>query len=435
MTKTFSKNQLIRLARAVTDGEKIEVGNVEPFLEHSFEESSLLSRFMIRLAAWISLFFASVLVIFPEVGEWLIGVLPDFFLLSDRLATALDYVWGLVGQKVKEQHLMYHLPNIIIYAFGAAGVRQLWRRLHKDNWKDRVQASQQKLANMISEGTTRISFAPGFSMLMVGKGDHVAKSLVLDNVEIGPTIGSSKPTYTDLWAGFYTAEGDRELKRVFEQFNTEEAGEYILFPVVDENLFLPGPDEYDTPPHRMEVAVQLIREHEEALGWSRKRIIIVGDREQQSRFVTTSQSGVMAAAHDDVSLGAIENKHKDVIVVDPTEVTLRKILEVADGREILFRASDDGVERYAAPFYERLSLLGYNPTEEGTLTIGYDMSDLETEHQVMARNHDEYMPVILSRDIFDLIENCPVRGRSFIFVPRLVMHYLKELSLEERRDG
>ena len=69
---------------------------------------------MLRVAAWISLFFASVLVVFPEVGEWLIEVLPGFFLLPERLAKALDYVWGLIGKPVKKQHLMYHLPNTII---------------------------------------------------------------------------------------------------------------------------------------------------------------------------------------------------------------------------------------------------------------------------------------------------------------------------------
>ncbi len=42
----------------------------------------------------LTVFFASVLVVFPEVGEALIEVLPGLFLLPERAAKALDYVWG-----------------------------------------------------------------------------------------------------------------------------------------------------------------------------------------------------------------------------------------------------------------------------------------------------------------------------------------------------
>ena len=430
MTKPLGKFELIKLANAIADGNKVEVGQVKPFLSHSFQETSRLSRFMLRLAAWISLFFASVLVIFPEVGEWLIKVLPDLFVLPDRLAKALDYIWGLVGEKVKKQHLMYHLPNIIVYAFGIAGVRQLWRRLNKNNWKDRVLGAQEKLAGMVADGTACTSYAPGFSLLFVGNGDQVAKSLVLDEPEIGPTLCTTKPGYTDLWAGFVTTEGDQEYERVLKQFNSEEAGEYVLFPVVDEHLFLPGPNEYDTAPHRIEIAVRLIREHEKNCGWAKKRILIVGDKEQRSQFVTASQVGHMETARDEISLRTIENGYEDVIVVDPTEITLKKIIEIADGRHILFRASESGAEKYTRAFYDRLSLLGYEPTKDASLTIGYDISDLETEHQVLAQNHDEYLPVILSRGVFDLLSKSYLRDGTYIFVPRLVKRELQRLVAE-----
>lgn len=427
MAKTLGKFELLKLANAVTDGKKVEVGMVKPFLNHTFEESSRLNHFMLRLAGWISLFFASVLVIFPEVGEWLIKMLPDFFLLPERLAKALDYIWGLVGNPVKKQHLMYHLPNIIVFTFGVAGVRQLWRRLNKNNWKDRVLSAQEKLAEMVADGTARISFAPGFSLLFVGNGDQVAKSLVMDDPEIGPTLGTAKPGYTNLWGRFAITEGDNEYGRVLKQFNSEEAGEYVLFPVVDEHLFLPGPYEYDTAPHRIEIAVRLIREHEKSCGWPKKRILIVGDKEQRSRFVTASQKGHVETARDEISLRTIENRYEDVIVVDPTDVTLKKIIEIADGRQVFFRASDRGAEKYSKSFYHRLSLLGYEPKKDATLTIGYDISDLETEHQVLSQNQDEYLPVILSRSVFDLLAKSHLRNGSYIFVPRLVKRELQRI--------
>ncbi len=185
MEKPLSKKTLIAIATAIKNDEKVEIELIDPFLSHKFEELTKTSRFMLKVAAGLSLFFASVLVIFPEVGEWLIKVLPGFFLLPERLSKALDYVWGLVGEPVEQQHLMYHLPNIIVYAFGVAGIRQLWKKLNKNNWKDLVARSQEKLAKTIEDGTARFRFAPGLSLLFIGDGDQLGKSLVAD----APTVG------------------------------------------------------------------------------------------------------------------------------------------------------------------------------------------------------------------------------------------------------
>ncbi len=428
--RPFTRHEIVEIARKVREGERIRADLVAPFLDYTIPELSPFNRFMLRVAAWISLFFASVLVIFPEVGEWLISVLPGFFLLPERLAKALDYIWGLVGQPVKKQHLMYHVPNIIVYAFGAAGIRQLWRKIQKNNWKDLVADAQSRLSRMIDEGRARIAFQPGFSILFAGNGDQVAKSLVLDDPLLGPTLSSIRPAYTSLWARFQASEGDEGIERVMALFNVEEAGEYVLFPVVDDQLFLPGPTEYDMPPHRVEIAVRRIRDHEKAGNLDKKRIIIAGDAEQASRFLTAAPDGQLDPHGDRVTLRTIAEKYENVLVVDPTEVTLRRIVEIADGRRILFRASDQGTEKYARRFFQRLAGLGYEPTREDTLTVGYDISDFETEHQLIAQQADQYLPVILSRDVFDLLSGTYLRDGQFIFVPGLVKSELQRLVAE-----
>lgn len=423
----LSKTALVRIAEKVRAGDRLDIELVEPFLTHSFPETTSFARFMLRVAGWLTLFFASVLVIFPEVGEYLISVLPGFFLLPERLAKALDYVWGLVGKPVGKQHLMYHLPNILIYAFGVAGIRQLWRKINKNNWKDRVYDAQEKLRKAIDEGNGRFNFPSGFSLLFAGDGDQVAKSLVVDNPTIGPTLSSSRPLYTNLWGKFISADGDEGFVRALDQFNTQDAGEYMLFPVVDEHLFLPGPQEYDAAPHRVEIAVQRIREYEKEVGWAQKSIVIVGDKEQRSQFVTSSIDGRVASPNDEVSLRTIEAEYEGVTVADPTDITLRRIIEIADGRQIFFRASDQGAEKYSAEFYRRLALLGYQSTREENLVVGYDISDLETEHQVVSRKHTAYLPVILSRDVYDLLSKSYLRDGSFIFVPALVKRELQRI--------
>ncbi len=428
MDQPLTRATLMQITHCIQNGDRIQADLTQPFLDHKFPENSPFAKFMLRVAAYISLFFASVLVIFPEVGEWLITVLPAWFEMPKRIATALDYVWSLVGKPVKKTHLMYHLPNIIIYAFGVAGIRQLWRKLNKNNWKDQVTAAQEKLTKDIEIGAGRFSFPDGFSLLFVGDGDQIGKSLILDDPSLGPTFSSAHPLYTPHWTRFQASEGMEGFTRAIDQFNAQDAGEFVLFPVVDQHLFLPGAHEYDIPPHRVEISVQRIRDYERDMGWAKKRILIVGDQEQTSRFVTASCDGVIDSDQDEISLRTIAQEYERITVIDPTEVTLRRIIEVAEGRDIHFRASDDGAAKYTERFYHRLSLMDYAATQPGTLTVGYDISDLETEHQIVAKKHDSYLPVILSRDVFDLLTKRHLTEGSFIFVPRLVKEEVYHLA-------
>lgn len=225
MQQPLTKRNLIKIATVVKTGAQIDAGIVRPFVDFKFEESSKLSRIMLKGAAVLSFFFASVLVIFPEVRDYLIEVLPSYFELSDRMANSLDFVWGLVGKPVKNTHLMYHLPNIIIYAFGAAGIRQLWKKLNKNDWKDQVIEAQKKLDMMTEEGTGRFKFPPGFSLLFVGEGDQIARSLKIDDPLLGVTIASKRQPHTDLWGKYAVGEGEDGFNRVLEQVNAKDAGE------------------------------------------------------------------------------------------------------------------------------------------------------------------------------------------------------------------
>ncbi|MEJ8572470.1 hypothetical protein [Microbaculum marinum] len=431
MDNSLSKHRLIQVATAIRNGERVEIAAVEPFLAHTFEELSPFSKFMLKVAAALSLFFASVLVIFPEVGDKLIEILPGFFLLPERLAKALDYVWGLVGEPVEKQHLMYHLPNIIVYAFGVVGIRQVWKKVNRNNWKDLVRGSQDKLRGMIEEGTARFRFPPGFSLLFVGDGDQIARSIVADDPAIGVTISSKRPAYTNLWGKYVTGEGDEGFIRALDQVNAEEAGEFVLFPVRDEHLFLPGPHDYDIAPHRVDVAVRRIREFEKDRGWDPKRIIIVGDKDQKSNFVMESETGRIATEADEISLATIARKYENITILDPTETTIRTIANAADGRRIYFRSSDRGVEKYSREFYRRLASFGYKPTGDGILIIGYDISDLETEHQLLSQIAPEYLPVILSREIFDGLVKGKCWDDGYIFIPRLVKQELQKLVRQQ----
>lgn len=60
------------------------------------------------------------------------------------------------------------------------------------------------------------------------------------------------------------------------------------------------------------IAVQRIREFEKSKGWLKKRILIVGDREQTSHFMTISEDEIFNSEHDTITLQTIADKYENI---------------------------------------------------------------------------------------------------------------------------
>ena len=116
----------------------------------------------------------------------------------------------------------------------------------------------------------------------------------------------------------------------------DNSGEYIFFPVRDDQIFLPGQDSYDLSPHKLDILCQDIRAIERKNKWQAKRIIVVGDRYHKSFVQSEQKKGKIRHSEDTISLETIAEKHKKVTIIDPTDLVVLKIIEIADGRKIAF---------------------------------------------------------------------------------------------------
>ena len=112
---------------------------------------------------------------------------------------------------------------------------------------------------------------------------------------------------------------------------------------------------------------------------------------------------------------------------------LKKILTIANGRRIAFRATKDGLKEYKARFYSRLEKLGYKDTakRKGVLTIGYDLFEDQTEQQTLSRIIDDYYPVVLSKTVRDALIRNGYREQEFLYVPELVLEILTKTAGEQ----
>ncbi len=431
----YSKVRLLKLAKKVTENRKISPSEIDYLL--SFEKVSkenLFVQVVKNIALPLSLGFGFFYTVYPKEFEIVASNLPSWTNLSPPLLNGVDYLWNILAEPVEKANILYHLPNLILYSFGIFGVKKLFEALDRHSWLDKVFLSQKLLEERVIKGDLNLSMERGHSLLFVGKGDYIGQQFVTTrSPEQTITISETKPNFTRIWNYYSTDTIYEDLKQVLEKSDGESSGEYFFFPVKDDQIFLPSSTAYDLSPHKLDILCQNIRTIEKEEGWKTKRIVIVGDRFHQSVVWSEDQRKPLPKSEDVISLESISKKYPEVTLLDPTEIVLKKILEIAGGRKIVFRATKQGIKEYKDRFYKRLQLLGYRAISKkpGILTIGYDLFEDQTEQQMLAKLIDDYYPVVLSKTVHDALIRNGYQKSEFIYVPELVLGEVSKTAQEQ----
>jgi hypothetical protein len=192
---------------------------------------------------------------------------------------------------------------------------------------------------------------------------------------------------------------------------------------------------YDIPPDRLEDLVRNIRVVEDRLGRtsdaSRRRIpiVVVGDREQA--IVIHSYDEVshepLAGLSTVITLESIADELGGrLIIIDPTDVVLRRVMELAGGARIDFRGTAASRAMYEDQFRRRLHELGYRVTDPDRIFhMGYNITDDPTVAD--SRNTAAIILTAAARDALHARGYPPDR---ILYVPELVI--LAIASLETR---
>lgn len=427
------KSLLIRTAKKIGTKLPLTPSEVESLLE--FEVQQEEHTFIAQLKAWavpLSLIFGFLLATFASEFDPLIASLPTWTNMSPNLLSGVDYLWSILGDPVGKPNIVYHLPNIVLYAFGIVGIKYLLDKLDRHTWLDKVLDAQLLIREQIKRGQLNWQLADGHSLLFVGSGDFIAQQFVENHqADFAVTISDVKPQHTIVWNQYDSNCVFDDLKMVIERSGGMNAGEYIFFPVKDMSIFLPGDKDFDLSPHKLDIFCQNIRLIEKQAGWQVKPILIVGDMHHNSFVQSVDKKKVIPKSQDTISLLSISHKYEAVRILDPTDIVLKKILAIADGRRIVFRATKEGISEYKDRFYKRLKLLKYNPKKKSILTIGYDLFEDQTEQQTLARKVSDYYPVVLSKNVSDALVRNGYQKNQFLYVPDLVLEAVSEAAAEQ----
>lgn len=392
-----------------------ENSNTLPILKKSAVPLALIAGFLIA--------------VFPSNTQEITVNLPSWTNLGPQALAGADYIWNIIGEPVGKTNILYHIPNIILYAFGFLGVKKLFEAIDRRTWIDRVKMAKDTLTSHVQNGTVDLNLVRGHSVLFLGNGDFIGMQFVLNHKnDQAVVVSQTKPQYTDIWNYFDANSSFEDLQNLIDRTCQKDTGEYIFFPVKDDQIFLPSESSYDLSPHKLDILCQDLRTIEKKNNWKPKRILIVGDQFHKSYVHSEDRRGKIKNTEDTISLATIAKKYPNITIIDPTEIVLSEIIKIAGGRTIAFRATKEGINEYKKRFYDRLEKLKYRQkaTRKGILTIGYDLLEDQTEQQTLSRKIDDYYPVVLSKSVRDALIRNGYKKNEFIYVPELVLEYLKK---------
>lgn len=418
-----TKKRLLEIAKKVVDCAPLTPEEVQYLLEyHTAEKEPGFITWLKDWAVPLSLAFGFSLATFSGALDPLIESLPSWTNMSPELLAGVDYLWSILSNPIEKQNVVYHLPNLVLYSFGIVGIKSLLERLERKTWLDKVLDAQEILKERVKNGEQNWAMKKGHSLLFVGKGDFIGEQFVMDHKKTeAVTIAETKQSFTDVWSQYDVNSVYDSLKTVVERSGGKTAGEYLFFPVKDLSLFLPGEKDYDLSPYKLDILCQNIRSMEREKKWKTKPILIIGDKFHSSFVQSEDQKKVIPKSQDEISLLSISQRYPSIQLLDPTDIVLEKIISIADGREIAFRATREGLAEYKKRFFARLTLLGYKPTKKKILTIGYDLFEDQTEQQTLSKKVLDYYPVVLSASVRDALLRNGYKKDQFLYVPELVL--------------
>lgn len=431
----YQKRRLTAIAKNVIAGTAIQPEDITYLLQfEKLNQDTKLRKVLKRITVPLSLLFGFIFTAFPIEFKAFVNQLPAWTNFPPPMLVGIDYLWDMIGEPVRKANILYHIPNIVLYSFGIFGIKKLIDAIDRKTWLDTVYLAKKMIQEQVANGMLRLTMKPGHSLLFVGKGDFIGTQFVLNhNADETVTISETKPYVTIFW-NTYAADGlYDDLKQTLIRSDGENAGEYVFFPVKDDQIFLPGEKAYDLSPHKLDILCQNIRVIEKELNWNQNRIIIIGDKYHKSYVVSEDEKAIIPKSEDVITMGSIALRYSGVTLLDPSDIVLKKILTIAKGRRIVFRATKEGITEYKDRFYTRLKELGYQPskTKPGILTIGYDIFEDQTEQQTLSHKIDDYYPVVLSKNVHDALLRNGYKKEEFLYVPDLVLATLTHEAAQQ----
>lgn len=337
----------------------------------------------------------------------------------------LQAVHNLSNNAANNPTLREHLPFLFLEAAAVWGaVKTLPDWFRSRGKRQRIKEAQQVSKSEIEKGEFNFDMAPGHTAAFVGAGDPLADRLQTISPPDQFIQYSHAKIDGKVWQLLRQNAQQEEIFKVFDRGDLKDAGEILLMPVKYEDMFLPDKTGHDMTIDEVASMVNVVDEYCQSRGIPRKKVVIVGSKDMQETYVRRTAAGGKEESQKTLAELVAEMNHQregvNVELIDPTEIVMKKITQLAGGRTIEFVSTGESDERYGQRFYERLKSAGYHPNSPDKARILYNITDVPT--QVQAGRDD--IAVILDPSKKQSLINRGLPEESIIVVPDLTLQVL-----------
>lgn len=360
-------------------------------------------------------------------------------LLDDHplIHNSLQAVNNLSVNSADSSALRDHLPYIAFDLAGAWGIISGLRGLLLGRSGKKIEAAQARVIEKITEGLFSYQMAEGHSAVFVGNGDIIGEALqdLLPPDQV--MLYAYEKITSEVWQHIKRTGRQEEIFESLDRGDFKHAREAVLLPVKDEDMFLPDVKGHDMTLDEIRMMIDIFDTYSLDRNIPLKEVVIIGSKAMSQTYIEAGQlrdglgiDSLRTTIRLDNMIDML-NKDRDVDrqikIIDPTELVMRKVIELAKGRDISFVSTEESFRRYGERFFKELSLTGYVPKSEETVQVVYNISDIPT--QTTASITD--IVVILDPKMKERLLRRGVPEEHIIIVPDLVTAELRIEMINE----
>lgn len=341
------------------------------------------------------------------------------------LHQVLQGVHNLTVNAARNPTIGEHIPFLLLEAAGVWGVvKTLPNWLKARGKRQQIKEAQESIREMISKGKFQYDMAPGHTAAFIGLGDPLADRLQQVKNPDQVMLYSHARIDNQVWQLLKKDDQQEQIYQALDRGNFQKAGEVLLLPVKFEDMFLPDKVGHDMTIDEIAAMVNVVDEYSASRGIPKKKIIIVGSKDMEESYVRRSGKGQIEESQQTLAELVDEMNQQrttaGVEIIDPTEIVMKKITTLANGRTIKFVSTKESDQRYGQRFYEQLSAINYQPRVPEVVNVLYNITDTPTE----VRTGTKDIAVILDPSKKQGLQTKGLPEENIILVPDVVLQIL-----------
>lgn len=316
---------------------------------------------------------------------------PEIATFPKVVDTALRVTYNLlpIGDvEVATAQVGDHAPMLVLAtAIGYTGVelgRKALDYMNNGGIRGRARKAQEELTSNIEAGSVRWKIEEGSTVAFVGNGDPLARQIAKHKP--GDIVQVAQQPVEEPWTLLPESATREQILDALDRADIGNAGELLFLPTKASQEFLPGEDDFELRIGRMAHYIGAADQYCDERGIERKPALVIGCRTQGEVLQTATHSD--DENEEEVSLEQYmsrlaETREREIAILDPTDIIVDRIVEIADGCGVSYAGSKESAEVYKRRFFAAVRERAHirNCDDEEKIRVFYGRKDFTTVNE------------------------------------------------------